>query len=483
MRDEGKPYGMFQWDTGLGKSHAALALSSFMIEDGVADVVLMVCEKVKLKEWLADFQQFTKLDVRIHHGSTRKNKISKTGIPQVIISTYETFKADLARFAIKQGGRGKYVTSNWLTEQIVGSGRKPMVVFDESDKLSNRSSGTYKSWEHVLRTFRKHHPAMPVYMLTATAIRKDWENAFNQLRILAPNAMPLVKEFEEYFVRRRNIYGRAIYKDFRMGEFAALAKPLLFVKSKEDPDVREQFPAMTEESMWVDMEGLQKDLYRLVYDMADDRGDLMTLRQICAHPASLIHSAQHGSSKLAKALVQELGENYLRSMPSAKTDRLVEYLRPLVLGQGAKAVVFSFFGPSVLPLLREVLQAKGMRCWMHNEEDGIEAFKASSLPGVLLASDAAARGINLPQASYLVEYDVASTYGLRTQRLNRISRIGQGGPTATVRTMLVRESVEIGLLWSMLQGNYQSDLLLGRGEDGSAYMTASMRESLLAEGM
>lgn len=483
MRDEGRPYGMFQWDTGLGKSHAALALSAFMVEDGQADVVLLVCEKVKLKEWLADFQTFTRLDARIHHGASRKNKLAKLGLPQVLISTYETFKTDLARFAIKQGGRGKYVTGNWLLDQIVSSGRKPMVIFDESDKLSNRSSGNYKSWDYVLRALHKHHSAMPVYMLTATPIRKDWENAFNQLRIMAPGCMPLVKEFEQYFVRKRDIYGRAVYHDFRMGEFAELCQPLLFTKSKEDPDVRDQFPAMTEEAMWVDMEGLQRDLYKLVYEMVASKGDMMTLRQICAHPAALIHSAEHGTSKLAKMLVQELGESYLRQIPSAKADRLVEYLRPIVLGQEAKAVVFSFFGPSVLPLLREVLQAKGVRCWMHDEEDGIEAFKASPRPGVLLASDAAARGINLPQASYLVEYDVPSTYGLRTQRLNRISRIGQGGPTATVRTMLARESVEIGLLHSMLEGNYQADALLGKGQDGSEYMTAAMRKRLLTEGM
>lgn len=482
MRDEGRSYGMFQWDTGLGKSHAALALSAFMIEDNKADVILLVCERVKLKEWLADFEEFTKLEARIHHGTSRKNKMAKLGMPQVIISTYETFKTDLARFAIKQGGRGKYVVGNWLMDQMVSSGLRPMVVFDESDKLSNRSSGNYKSWDFILKTFRKHHAEVPVYMLTATPIRKDWENAFNQLRLLAPDAMPLVKDFEKYFVRTRNIYGNAIYHDFRMGEFADLCKPLLFVKSKEDPDVRDQFPAMTEESMWVDLEGLQKDLYKLVYDM-ENAGDMMTLRQICAHPGALVHSAQYGESKVAKMLVDELGPDYLRQIPSAKTDRLVEYLRPVVNGQGAKAVVFSFFGPSVLPLLREALEGKHVKCWMHNEEDGIEAFKASKEPGVLLCSDAAARGINLPQASYLVEYDVPSTYGLRTQRLNRISRIGQGGPTATVRTMLARESVEVGLMWSMLKGNHQTDTLLGKGEDGTQYMTAAMRKKLLTMGM
>jgi hypothetical protein len=182
-------------------------------------------------------------------------------------------------------------------------------------------------------------------------------------------------------------------------------------------------------------------------------------------------------------LVEELGETYLREITSAKTERLVEYLRPVVLHQGAKAVVFSFFGPSVLPLLREALEGKGVKTWMHNEDGGIEEFKRSVRPGVLLASDAASRGINLPEASYLIEYDMATTYGTRTQRLNRASRIGSGGPTLTVRSMLARESIEVPLMYNMLRGHQQSDELLGRGVTGDEFLTASMRRQILTRGM
>jgi SNF2 family DNA or RNA helicase len=481
MRSEGTPHGMFQWDTGLGKSIAALALAAFTLEDEAADVVLLVCEKIKLKEWLADFEQFTRLSARIHHGPSRKGKVTKLGMPKVIISTYETLKADLVSFEPNAGGRGKHATHGWLMDELVASGLKPMVIMDEADKLSNRTSANYKSWDHVLRTFRKLWSLTPVYMLTATSVRKDLENSFNQLRLLAPKSMPKINEFEKYFMRGRDMFGRPRYHEYRIPEFVTMAQPLLFTKSKEDPDVRDQFPVMTEEAMWTDLEGPQRELYDCVYDLDAD-GDLMALRQICAHPASLIYSAEHGTSDLTKTLVQELGEDYLRALPSAKTDRLVEYLRPLVNGQGAKAVVFSFFGPSVLPLLKAALEAKGIQCWSHNEDGGIEAFKSSRLPGVLLASDAAARGINLPEASYLVEYDIATTYGARTQRINRISRIGQGGPTATVRTMLARKSVEIGLMYAMLRGNGHSDYLLGK-EDGADCMTAAMRRRLLTNGM
>lgn len=473
-----QPEWMFSWDTGLGKSHAAMQLAALAFEDGLADLVVLVCERNKLKEWQADFEKFTRLNSRLHHGASRKSKLAKLGLPDVLITTYETGKADLVR--VNKDGRRKTLESGELLTKVFTDHRRPVVFFDEADKLSNRSSATYKAYEHTLKTLRKHFKNLPVFMMTATSIRKDYENAFNQLRLLRPKAMPLVKEFDSYFVRGRDIYGKARYWDHRTEEFAALCQPLMLSKRKTDPDVMDQFPKMTEEVLWVDMEGEQRRLYDLVAELDGVGGQLQALRQICAHPLSLAHSAREGSSKLARTLVEEFGVEYLQKAPSAKAEALVRYLKPIVLDQEDKAVVFTFFGPSVIPHIHFDLRNEGIRCFRLDE---LDEFKAHRGGAVLLTSDAGARGINIPEASYLVEYDMAVTYGLRTQRLNRISRIGSGGPTATVRSILTRQSVEIGLMFSMLRGNAQSDELLGAGVDGSEYMTAAMRRQMLTEDM
>lgn len=467
---------MFAWDTGLGKSHAAMRVATLALEDHLKDLVVLICEKNKLREWYEDFLRFTKLDVRIHHGPSRRNKLAREGLPDVVITTYETGKADLVKSELS--GRRKVLRDGPLL-QYIRTQRRPMVIFDESDKLSNRSSATYKAYEHTLKALRKDFKNVPVIMMTATSIRKDYENAFNQFRLLKPEAMPLIKDFESYFVRGRDIYGKARYWDHRTEEFAALCQPLMLAKSKTDPDVIEQFPTMTEEALWVDLEGEQRKLYDLVAEFDGVGGQLQALRQICAHPRAIVHSAQEGSSKLAKALVEEFGLEYFLKVPSAKTEALVDYLGP-VMDQGYKAMVFTFFGPSVIPWLADALTRAGMRVFMLHELDD---FKAHTGPGVLLSSDAGARGINVPEASYLIEYDMATTYGIRTQRLNRVSRIGSGGPSVTVRSMLARETVEVPLMHSMLRGNAQSDELLGRGNTGEKYLTAAMRRQMLTEAM
>lgn len=478
-RTEGRPGLMVTWDTGLGKSHFAMAVSAFLLADGHADTVVLACEKVKLPEWLEDFRRFTSLDVRVYHGPHRKKHLERDGWPQVLISTYETLKADLVLFETPTGRRTKVPRENLLLAHLLE--RRPMVIFDEVDKLSNRRSGIYKSWEFSLKALRKANRGMAVYGLTATPVRRDLEDSYNQLRLLAPSHMPLVGEFDRYFVAYRDAYDRPRYHDSRVADFVELARPLMLVKSKQDEDVRDQFPQMTEESLWVDLEGEQKKLYDMVYAL-EEPGTLGCLRQICAHPASLVHAGSEGSSKISRMILKHVGREALEAIGSAKTDRLVQYLHPIIAGQQAKAVVFSFFGPSVLPLLRTALEGAGMAVHTASDPEGLHAFKSAAGGAVLLCSDAASRGINLPEASYLVEYDLAPTYGTRTQRLNRISRIGQGGPTATVRSMLVRESVEVGLMFAMLKGNRMSDDLLGVGVNGGDCMTASLRREILGEG-
>jgi len=49
--------------------------------------------------------------------------------------------------------------------------------------------------------------------------------------------------------------------------------------------------------------------------------------------------------------------------------------------------------------------------------------------------------------------------------------------------MLARETVEVGLMYSMLRGNRMSDDLLGVGVNGGEYMTAALRRQILGEGM
>jgi SNF2 family DNA or RNA helicase len=478
------------WDTGTGKSHLGMRLETLLVEDGLVDLALVVAEKGKIGEWVDDFERFTTLDVRLHHGPGRMKRLEKKGLPQVLVTTYETSKADIAKFVRPPGKRGTRIESGPLLDLL--RPLRVLVIYDEFGKLRNRSSANYKAHAYLLKELRKVHPDTRVLGLTATPIEKDWEDAFNQFRLVRPDLMPTVGDFESYFVKYRDMYGRATYHPQRMHEFAEMCAPIIMRKRKTDPDVLAEFPKRTEQSRHFQMGDEQRKFYEMVEGLQYGEeepvpGLWIVLRQIAGHPASIIHAARNpDGGKLAKMLVEELGEDYIRDIPSVKTDGLIEYLKPIINGQGAKVVVFTFFGQSLLPVLASALRKAKFKVYTNHGGMSVDeqtasrkAFKEDPDPAVFLTSDAGSRGINLPEATYVVEYESALTYANRTQRLDRIHRIDSTAVTCTCMTFLVDGTVEVPIINRVIERNKQHDILLGDDDAGEELMTAAERKEAL----
>jgi SNF2 family DNA or RNA helicase len=473
------------WDTGTGKSHLGMRLAALLFEDDLIDLCLVVCEKGKVGEWVEDFQEYTTLETRLHHGTGRMPRLEKAGLPQVLVTTYETAKADVCKFVRPPGKRGMKIEPGPLLDIL-----RPMrilTVYDESGKLRNRTSANYKAHYYLQKELRKVHPETRVIGLTATPIEKDYEDAFNQFRLIAPDKMPTIGDFETYFVKYRDMYGRATYRPDRMPEFASMCSGIIMRKRKTDPDVIKEFPKRTERSRHFEMGKAQRDFYEMVEGLQEDAeepipGHWTVMRQIAGHPSSLLLSR----GDLSQALVAELGKDYIESIPSVKTEGLIEYLKPIVNGQGAKVVVFSFFGQSVLPILHKELTKAKFKVYINHggmsiqeQTDSRNRFKADPEPAVFLTSDAGARGINLPQATYVVEYESALTYANRTQRLDRIHRIDSDAESCTCMTFLLDGTVEVPIINRVIDRNKQHDVLLGDDDAGEDMMSAQERKEAL----
>lgn len=487
-----RPSGMVTWDTGTGKSHWAMAMSCLLIEDDEIDVVVLIAERNKIRddEWVGDFRTFTDLDVHRYHGAGRQKRLEKLpSFPQVIVTTYETGKADLVRMETVPGKRTKAFSPGPLSEAI--GDRRVLVVFDESTKIKNRSSATYKAmYWWVNRHLRKKHPATRAWGLTATPLETGWEDAFNQARLVWPPSMPLVTEFEKRYISSRDPYGRPTYFKDRMPEFAQRFQSISLRRRKTDPELIDQFPKMVEDSRHFEMYDEQRKFYEMVLDIGwpqdqdePEPGLLTLMRQIAGHPSALLYS----QGMLARVLVEEFGADYIRSIPSVKTDGLIEYLTPIIHGQGDKAVTFTFFGQSVLPVVAQALVEKKMTVFTHHggmtardQELARTRFRKIDEPAVFLTSDAGSRGINLPEAFYVNEYESALTWSLRKQRMDRIHRIVSTAPTTNAMTFIVDGTVEEGLISGMSDRNAQSDILLGDDQDGGEnFLTAAERRALL----
>jgi superfamily II DNA/RNA helicase len=181
--------------------------------------------------------------------------------------------------------------------------------------------------------------------------------------------------------------------------------------------------------------------------------------------------------------VDIVGREGLLGIPCAKSIELIQRLKPLVKGQGEQVVVFTYFGRTVLRALGDDLRAAGFTVAEYHGGHDLatnDRAKQDFLGGrteILLASDAASKGLNLPNASYVFEYESALTFATRTQRINRIHRLGSAKKIVTCYTLIAEETLEPAIVRKVLTRNENHDALVGSDDPG--YVTAADRREVL----
>jgi SNF2 family DNA or RNA helicase len=468
------------YDTGIGKTHIGMATAAMLFEDGLIDLCLVVCERNKLTEWDADLERFTRLTHRVYKGAPTTRRRILDDLPQVLIGTYETVRNDAAHPVAVNGRKTKRLAPHFLAEAFAG--QRVLMIFDEMTKLGNRSSQNHKHHATLINHLRSC-AVTRVMGLTATPVENGPENLYNLGRILTPATVGTVDSFEHDHVEARDIYGNVV-KWKNIPALAQKLAPVMLRKRKTDPDVIEQFPRRVEEVTYVDLDRRHLEFYDTVDGLfrgADDASVFTILRQIAGHPASLVRS----ESEISRTIVREVGEAGLRALGSTKLDRLVEYLQPLVEGQGAQAVIFTFFGQSVLPLIQERLEECGYSVAVNHGQlsqharDAAQATFRAGQAQIFLTSDAGQRGINLPEASYAIHYELPLTYAAYVQRSDRIHRIDSTHPSVTVMSFIARGTVEEAIAGLILKRNQWSDALLDADADEEGFVSAAHRREIL----
>lgn len=491
-------------DPGTGKSIMAITVMCMLLEEGAIDHVLLECEKNKLAEWEADLKTFTRLQVGVLSGGPRQRARVIAQPPQVILGVYESVRSEIARVekAWVSGRERTRLVPGPLTQAL--SGRRVLLVWDEaSAKLgASRTSAMYKHHEILVKNLRKNGGSLRVLPTTATVVDRDPEGWFNLARLMDPVAAGRVEDFENYHVGRDK-YGKAIVfklltpEDCPPGLLSLQEKlgHLAEFKSKFAPDIAPLFPEVKVQSQYVDLNDAQQSFYEVVAETdADHQGDyqwnrqlFVVLRQIAGHPLALVRSVEAARAEkreipqVASLIVSEVGETGLAALGSTKLDVLVDRLTALA---GAQALVFTFFGQSLLPLIEERLVKEGFevvvnhgglsyparRRAMADFKDGCQIF---------LSSDAGARGINLPQAQWVINYEMPLTHSKWWQRINRANRLDSTWPVTYVNDLIVRNTIEDGIVGLGLKRHAWSDELTDDSEDGSNYLSADIRRRLM----
>jgi SNF2 family DNA or RNA helicase len=476
-------------DMGLGKTVMSLGAAAVAFEFGLIDLVVVVCEKNKLSEWVRDFGKFTRLSASLYYGPKRKALLG--ALPQALVTTYETARTDVAVFPQK-GSRTRKPAPGPLMEAV--GGLRVMLVYDEVTKVGHgRGSKLYKAHKWMEEQLRAACRETRVIGLTGTPMDTDLEGMYNELRIVVPQAMPTVKWFEDNVVRGRDVYGRPSYRRDGMARFREVCDPYILRKRKSDPDVRDQFPPLLEEFRRLQMHDDQYRLYRMLEDLAwNEKGERqevpglgVLLRLLAGDPLAVLESAASERSALAVVTAEELGDELARCS-SAKAEELISMARILTSG-GGKMMVFTFFARTVLPVLARRLAAEGLTVFTYHggmtqaeRDHQLALFEACEGGAVLVLSDAGARGINVPFVDVIAEYEPASKHSVRVQRANRGHRLGRMNPLTFVTLVLESTIESASSVSSVLARGEAQDFML-HDDEAEGFTTAGDRRELYAQ--
>lgn len=177
---------------------------------------------------------------------------------------------------------------------------------------------------------------------------------------------------------------------------------------------------------------------------------IMALRMICDHPVLLRTSAQYdpilgsGSEYAAELLASGVLDSVSQS---PKLEALRDYLNG-VLNENVlyKVVVFTSF-VEMTRLIQEAFPKIGSVTYTgqmnaRQKETAKVRFQEDPQCRLFISSDAGGFGLDLPEASILVNYDLPWSSGLAAQRNGRIRRASSTWPTIVIQDFLIEGSLE-----------------------------------------
>ncbi len=485
------------WDTGIGKSHLAMATSAWLFEDALIDHVIVVAEANKVLDWFEDdFPTFTDLSVAKYASDPKGRQKILDSAPQVLVMSWETGRNDICTF--KKGSTavtGDKMLAAWAR------GKRVAIVFDEFSRMRSRSSKTYISWDYLVNRVLRKTGSPPLVGLTATTVENSPADHFNACRVLAPALAGSVADFEANHVAARNPWDNkpSRWKNLTPADCEPGVIPLnqrfmqiTMRKKKTDDDVIDFFPKKVENPPTRVVLGKgHQDLYDHVQELFDDEDldesvsqqGFMLLRQLAGHPLALAKS----EGRYAQEITSVLGAGYLERLGCAKVDAMLAWQASMAQQQ---TVIFSFYGGSILPLLQHELEGHGYSVAINSGQISKEerqrqqnAFKAGDKQ-IFLSSDAGAKGLNLGVGSGLLHYETPLLYSTFDQRSNRIHRIDSRHPSVTIDYLLAADTVEVAVTRKMLTRNQWAEKTqdadyVENADPSEAFLTSRERKEML----
>lgn len=300
---------------------------------------------------------------------------------------------------------------------------------------------------------------------TATPVQKNYEDIYGLFKLLRPEFWPTHSKFAQKHIR--------YYAPGRIGEFLNIdhlktqISPYVFIKTKEE--ISSQLPELLVFQRHCDMsfeaqemhERIMTELLNLREDEKNIRATCKTEREAEQNPKLLaieakVMALQTFAQEIADAPEllalsdSEYAKDYKlpKSTPNPKLELLASLVEEII-ESGEKVAIFSKF-ERMQGIMQARLQKIDKRMKFAYVNGAIKdekrfdevynKFRDQDDYKVLFITNAGSEGLNLSRCKYLIEYDLAESYAIQTQRHGRIERADSIHDTAIVYQLICNKS-------------------------------------------
>lgn len=479
---------LLAFDTGLGKTATAIALAEELLETRQVKRVLLAVPASLKFQWAKSLAKFTDLptvEVEVEGAMITIPDpaccVIIEGKPYQRENVKYSAADDRKRlFKAAQEPSVEYVIVGF--DQLVDEWRQvkrlhcDFMVIDEASCIK---TATAKRTIAVKNRFSK----VPFRLaLTATPIENRPEEVFSIMEWVDETVLGRYDFFDRTYIERDTWGNVERYKN--LDTLHEKLTEAMVRKTRQDPDVAPFLPEVDHKTWHVSLDDSTWAAYKLMaqdlldsYDgapgfsnfnvdahygaaKADQRGDKSALgRLMSVHEAMqmcLNHPTLVAKSASLYLTTDNLGSKYAselmltgRELP-ATTPKLTflqaKVFEILRADPEAKVLIFTRH-KLMLRLMQDMLKPYGSEVYdgdmnVRQKEAAITRFKTQPNTRLLLSSDAGAYGVDLPEANWLINYDITWGAGLARQKNGRHVRASSEHERVYIRDIVCDGTIE-----------------------------------------
>ena len=423
-------------EMGLGKTIQGIAAASLLHRMGKATRCLIVAPASLKAEWEEQITKFTKLPCEIVYGNrSQRSHVYQNPSAFFTIVNYEQVRSD--------------------SLDINAALRPDIVILDEAQRIKNWSSQT-------ARAIKRLHSRY-AFVLTGTPIENRIDELYSIVEFLDPSIFGALFRFnrEHYILDLERGKPEGYQNLDRLREKVA---PVLLRRRKAD--VETELPDRSDENRFVTLTEGQESDYAAHQDTVNRLTHLAKKRALRLEE----HQRLMGALGCMRMLcdTQFILDKETRISP--KLDELVIIFEEALQDPETKIIVFSEWVGMLTLIRAHLIDQKIGYAWhtgsvpQKKRRVEIKAFKEDPDCRVFLCTESGGSGLNLQNASVVINIDLPWNPAKLEQRIARAWRKGQTRPVQVIN-LIAEGTIEHGMLETLAMKQGLADGVLdGTGD-------------------